>query len=106
MGLRRVLCPKWGFGGCCVQNGAWLQAFFAMPRDDKAAVKRTERNSRGWFDDELTKQTKDWKEGLDVGQPGASEVDGFNQWPADSACPGFQPHVTEYYEVTWRDDVA
>lgn len=41
---------------------------------------------RGFFDDELTKQTKDWKQGFDFGAQngslgGVSEVDGFNQWP-------------------------
>ena len=100
------LCP--GFFQCrghgisaatIARFDAASRAFFALPRGQKAAVKRSASNSRGWFDDELTKQTVDWKEGMDIGQPGASEIDGVNQWPADSACPGFRPHITDYYEV-------
>ena len=35
--------------------------FFALPKEEKRRVKRTADNSRGWFDDELTKQRLDWK---------------------------------------------
>lgn len=55
---------------------------------------RTETNARGWYDDELTKQTKDWKEGFDVGHvprpdmppdhPLNVVVEGYNQWPDES----------------------
>ena len=31
-------------------------------------IKRNNETSRGWFDDELTKQKMDWKEGLDLGK--------------------------------------
>ena len=38
----------------------------------------------GWFDDELTKQKLDWKEGFDIGaQDGSLDLvglDGANQW--------------------------
>ena len=69
-------CRKWGFfhvTGHGVDQGvmaafdAQARAFFALPREAKEAVKRTASNSRGWFDDELTKQTRDWKECIDIG---------------------------------------
>ena len=82
-------------------------AFFTeLPREHKAAVKRTKSNSKGWFDDELTKQKLDWKEGFDIGaQDGSldlSGLDGANQWPDESAVGadsivGFQSTVKEYY---------
>ena len=59
---------------------------------------RTEYNARGWYDDELTKQTRDWKEGFDVGHVPAPDlppdhptnvvVEGYNQWPG--AIPEFK----------------
>lgn len=57
-------------------------------------TQRTETNARGWYDDELTKQTKDWKEGFDLGHvpdpdkppdhPSNVVVEGYNQWPNES----------------------
>ena len=81
-------CSEWGFFQA-VGHGireqvlddfdTAMRAFFALPRARKAAIRRTARNSRGWFDDELTKQTRDWKQCLDVGQAGWSEIDGQGQ---------------------------
>lgn len=61
-------------------------------------VQRTEKNARGWYDDELTKQTKDWKEGFDMGHVPAPDMppdhpsnvveEGFNQFPSNT--PGFK----------------
>lgn len=58
------------------------------PLDQRSAT-----NARGWYDDELTKQTRDWKEGFDVGHvpdpglppdhPSNIVAEGYNQWPAD-----------------------
>ena len=49
-----------------------------MLRRLDARLRRTADNSRGWYDDELTKQRRDWKEGLDFGTT--------PRWPAS-----FQP---------------
>jgi isopenicillin N synthase-like dioxygenase len=37
--------------------------FFQLPKEVKNSVRRSENNSRGYFDNELTKQKVDWKEG-------------------------------------------
>ena len=52
-------------------------------------------------DDELTKQTRDWKEAVDIGaQDGSldarSSVDGFNQWPAGDAL--FRSDMEKYFK--------
>lgn len=63
-------------------------------------TQRTASNARGWYDDELTKQTRDWKEGFDVGHvpepklppdhPSNVVVEGYNQWPSPGTVPGFK----------------
>ena len=42
-----------------------MRAFFRLPLETKYLVKRTGTNSRGYADDELTKQRRDWKEMVD-----------------------------------------
>jgi hypothetical protein len=44
--------------------------FFRLPMETKLSIKRNIHNSRGYFNDEFTKQRQDWKEGLDIGQEG------------------------------------
>jgi isopenicillin N synthase-like dioxygenase len=92
--IRRA-CSTWGFFQV-VNHGVpetqvrefeeTMAAFFAQPRAVKEGVRRTEGNSKGWYDDELTKQRVDWKQGFDVGaQEGSLDLpglDGENQWPA------------------------
>mmetsp|Transcript_24798 Transcript_24798/g.62362 ORF Transcript_24798/g.62362 Transcript_24798/m.62362 type:complete len:382 (-) Transcript_24798:782-1927(-) len=77
--------------------------FFQQPKDVKAQIRRSPENSRGWFDDELTKQKRDWKEGFDMGPDGvADDVNGVNQWldgaGADSPALSFRTTMVEYYE--------
>jgi len=74
-----------------------MHAFFALPVDRKGAVQRTETNSWGWYDRELTKRQRDWKEIFDVGP---EIVDGplaghVPQWP-DADLPGFRPACEAY----------
>ncbi len=61
--------------------------FFNLPKEKKCLIKRTRENSRGFFDEELTKNVVDWKEGFDYGaQDGSLDkhgMDGFNQWPTE-----------------------
>eukprot|EP00959_Pyramimonas_sp_CCMP1952_P128392 2684651-Pyramimonas_sp.AAC.1 len=69
-------CAKWGFFHV-VGHGvsedliqAFLDnstSFFGLPKEEKYRIKRTATNSRGYFDDELTKQKQDWKEAIDIG---------------------------------------
>lgn len=78
---------------------AAMRAFFSASREHKVAVGRSATNSRGYFDDELTKQTPDWKECLDVGQPWGSAIDGVNQWPTGPGLEQFRPAIERYYEA-------
>ena len=50
-----------------------MRAFFALPDADKRAIERTATNSWGFYDRELTKNRRDWKQIFDVGP---DEVDG------------------------------
>lgn len=88
--------------------------FFALPYDTKLKLKRNARNARGYFDDELTKRRRDWKECLDVGSPGARDwsvkdfddvnacLDGFNQFPTLNDCPKFRDTIVEYFDACSR----
>eukprot|EP01050_Picozoa_sp_SAG11_P014800 SAG11_NODE_1859_length_4157_cov_6.963282_3_plen_96_part_00 len=56
-----------------------MKAFFSQPKTVKQQVRRTAKNSKGWYDDELTKQRVDWKEGFDVGaQNGSLDLAGLD----------------------------
>lgn len=102
----RKACSEWGFFQC-VNHGidndtirnfdAECRNFFDLPLSIKQPIKRTAENSRGWFDDELTKQRRDWKECIDIGQPGWSKVDGENQWPDPDSAPNFRKSIEDYY---------
>eukprot|EP00581_Thalassiosira_minuscula_P014194 CAMPEP_0183722948 /NCGR_PEP_ID=MMETSP0737-20130205/14736_1 /TAXON_ID=385413 /ORGANISM="Thalassiosira miniscula, Strain CCMP1093" /LENGTH=447 /DNA_ID=CAMNT_0025953195 /DNA_START=99 /DNA_END=1439 /DNA_ORIENTATION=+ len=84
--------------------------FFALPYDIKLPLKRNARNARGYFDDELTKRKRDWKEAIDVGEPGSRDwnlpdahetnacLDGYNQFPSSQDCPHFRDVVVQYFE--------
>jgi isopenicillin N synthase-like dioxygenase len=75
--------------------------YFDQPASEKLAQKRHSGNARGYFDDELTQQRRDWKECCDIGQPGSKDwntlpddspenacLDGFNQFP--TGCRPFE----------------
>jgi isopenicillin N synthase-like dioxygenase len=94
-----------------------MKQFFYSPINVKNTVKRTESNSRGFADDELTKRLKDVKEIFDVGQvPYTSDqisadalenqhLDGYNQWPAADKYTHlreFKPVVDAYYAACLR----
>jgi len=84
--------------------------FFALPYDTKVKLKRNAKNARGYFDDELTKRKRDWKEALDVGVPGSRDwdltdfdennacLDGYNQFPSADECPNFRDVVVRYFD--------
>lgn len=107
----REACSTWGFF-YVVNHGvdallterlyAQSEAFFALPAALKATIKRSATNSKGWYDDELTKNKRDWKEGFDMGaQLGSLDgvgLDGFNQWPdASFNLPHFESTCREYF---------
>jgi isopenicillin N synthase-like dioxygenase len=83
--------------------------FFALPLDGKQAVSRSKENARGWYNRELTKNTRDMKEVFDFGHtlhpelpdddPANWTQDGFNRWPDARLCPDFRPTMQEYFRA-------
>lgn len=84
--------------------------YFDLPLDIKLQWKRNEGNARGFFNDELTQQKRDWKEALDVGVPGSRDwslpddcpenkcLDGWNQLPSEEILPNFRKTMTKYFD--------
>jgi isopenicillin N synthase-like dioxygenase len=83
--------------------------FFALPLDAKQVVARSKENARGWYNRELTKNTRDMKEVFDFGRTARPELpdddpanwtqDGFNRWPDVRLCPDFKPTMQEYFRA-------
>ena len=113
-------CSTWGFFQVINHDVSPLliqrfkdesQNFFDLPRDVKLSLKRDGSNSRGYFDDELTKQRRDWKEAIDVGVPGSRDwslsdddasnacLDGFNRFPPGDVVPNYRPTVVQYFDA-------
>jgi isopenicillin N synthase-like dioxygenase len=72
-----------------------MRDFFAEPPEAKRAIMRTAENPWGYYDQELTKNTRDWKEVFDYG-PASGEVL-QPQWPEGLA--GFRDSVLDYYRA-------
>jgi len=70
-----------------------MRALFAEPQAVKRAISRTAENPWGFFDRELTRYTRDWKEIYDYGPPDGSAM--TPQWPA--GLRAFKPVVQAYY---------
>ncbi len=102
--LRQIdeACRDWGFFqviGHGVPRAvldaahASMRAFFSLPAEQKLAIERTATNSWGYYDQELTKNARDWKQVFDVG-PDETEgpLAGMRaQWPL--ALPMFRPAI-------------
>ena len=64
-----------------------MRRLFDLSRTEKEGLRRTRDNAWGWYDAELTKNRRDWKEVFDYGverAPGAptpAHSDGANRWP-------------------------
>lgn len=71
-----------------------MRAFFAQPTAAKHAVQRSADNPWGFYDRELTRRTRDWKEIYDYGPPDGGAM--VPQWPA--ALPGFRRAIESFYE--------
>ncbi|DBA02793.1 TPA: hypothetical protein N0F65_006583 [Lagenidium giganteum] len=88
-----------------------MRAFFHLPKHVKATIKRSANNSRGYFDDELTKNQTDWKEGLDFAgehENGPAEpvtpsgsptrmLQDQNQWLDEDTLPAFKHEMMTYF---------
>ena len=94
-------CREWGFFHA-VGHGieasvtdavlARSRAFFRLPIDAKRAISRTHENPWGFFDRELTKNVRDWKEIFDYGPADGAHL--RPQWPA--SCE-FKAAVLAFY---------
>jgi len=101
---RRALdqaCREWGFfqvtghgidARLLRELLAAAHRFFALPAADKQRIARSADNPWGYFDRELTKNTRDWKQIFDFGPPGEAAQP---QWPA--GLPGFEVAVRGYH---------
>ncbi|HEU5297166.1 MAG TPA: 2OG-Fe(II) oxygenase family protein [Burkholderiaceae bacterium] len=70
--------------------------FFAQPLEAKQAISRDANNPWGYFDRELTKNKRDWKEIYDYGP-----ADGWRlqpRWPTGELRHRFEPTVLAYYD--------
>jgi isopenicillin N synthase-like dioxygenase len=95
-------CKDWGFfqvtGHGIAQHAIAdllraMREFFEQPMSVKRKILRTAENPWGYFDQELTKNTRDWKEVYDFGPADGRLIE--PQWP--QALPGFEPAIRNYY---------
>ena len=95
-------CRDWGFfqavgHGIPARTTAALKremrAFFAQPLDAKRAILRSAQNPWGFYDQELTRRTRDWKQVYDYGPPDGTAI--APQWPR--ALPGFRAAIEAFY---------
>ncbi|RLN89606.1 hypothetical protein BBJ28_00015542 [Nothophytophthora sp. Chile5] len=112
----RAAATEWGFfyisnHGLSQQEVAEFQtsmrSFFRLPAEIKRTIRRSATNSRGYFDDELTKNKTDWKEGLDfagahedgpVQGKGERLSDDENQWLDEGILPAFHSEMATYFD--------
>ncbi|RLN17552.1 hypothetical protein C2845_PM02G07460 [Panicum miliaceum] len=102
---------EWGFflvvghgvsAGTVARATEAQRAFFALPAERKAAVRRSEAAPLGYYESEHTKNVRDWKEVFDLvaREPpppaalAAGEVVYENKWTED--LPGFREALEEY----------
>jgi isopenicillin N synthase-like dioxygenase len=98
-----------GIGGneiAAVENA--MQWFFALPAEAKQTVARSEENSRGYYNNELTKNIRDMKEVFDFGFKNNYNLpdddisnltqDGWNQWPLVAGSSHFKAVLDDYFE--------
>ena len=95
-------CREWGFfqvvgHGIDERTLAALRremrAFFALPLSAKHAIMRTAENPWGFYDRELTKRTRDWKQVYDYGPPDGRAI--VPQLPRE--LPEFAPAIARFY---------
>ncbi|KAF8683097.1 hypothetical protein HU200_044954 [Digitaria exilis] len=84
------------------------RAFFALPAERKAALRRREAAPLGYYESEHTRNVRDWKEVFDLvahepspPPPAGAVADGEvvvykNKWPED--LPGFREALEEYMQ--------
>jgi isopenicillin N synthase-like dioxygenase len=97
-------CRDWGFfqienhgidARTTAQLRAQMRAFFALPLSAKHAIMRTAENPWGFYDRELTKQTRDWKQIFDYGPPDGAAI--VPQLPRE--LPAFETAIARFYSA-------
>jgi isopenicillin N synthase-like dioxygenase len=97
-------CREWGFfqvvnhgiGGDVIRDlEREMRAFFGRSLARKRSVERSAENPWGFYDRELTKNVRDWKEIFDCGPE--SDVLHPTPWPEDA--PGFRLALLAYAEA-------
>ncbi|MEZ5572778.1 MAG: 2-oxoglutarate and iron-dependent oxygenase domain-containing protein [Halioglobus sp.] len=102
-------CREWGFfyltghgidSQATEQMQTSMQHFFALPLAQKQKVERTADNPWGFYNRELTKNVRDWKEIFDIGPDLATQglSSARAQWPdeSDFGLLGFRSAVTTF----------
>ena len=100
-------CREWGFfqitgHGISRQDldqlRSAMELFFRLDTSLKHLIRRTPTNPWGFYDQELTKNRRDWKEILDLGNdalpPDDTFPDAANQWPS---LAGFRPVMERHF---------
>lgn len=104
LGALDAACREWGFfqvvnhgiaSAAIMRLMRESRAFFAEPLAVKRAISRTAENPWGFFDRELTKNTRDWKQIYDYGPPDGRVM--RPQWPR--SMPRFRRAVLDYYSA-------
>lgn len=99
-----IACRDWGFfqvtnhgidTGLIDQLEGAMQAFFALPQATKQNILRTRDNPWGFYDKELTKNVRDWKEVFDYGPGDGNRL--VPQFPA--GLPGFRDTILAYTDA-------
>jgi len=94
-------CRVWGFfelkhhpipPDLCDAMLREMERFFALPAEARRRCERTAENHWGYYDRELTKNVRDWKELFDVGPAMGRCVP---QWP--EGVPGFRETTEAFY---------
>ena len=97
-----MACREWGFfqvtghgiaDSVTAELFAASRAFFAQPSPVKRQILRSAENPWGFFDRELTKNTRDWKEVYDFGPSDGAAIQ--PQWPQSQ--PQFEFTVRKFY---------
>ena len=95
-------CREWGFFqivGHGIDDAATaalrraMRAFFALPLPAKHAIVRTAENPWGFYDQELTRHTRDWKQIYDYGPPDGGAM--VPQFPRE--LPELAPAIAAFY---------
>ena len=83
-------CRDWGFFQTVehgISNETFtdltqaMHRFFAQKREAKQRLERTAENPWGYYDRELTKNVRDWKEVFDIGpESGEQRPNGRRRW--------------------------